>query len=264
VARRNFANATSIHDALIETGYWNLQNPSLGLRPPGTPGVPVAGDVAAIRATVALSGTHNNGPLKLFFAPILGIAERTIQASSIAVLPAPGGGTGVFPMVIASFMFNHYWDSTTRRPRLDPATGLPYLLDISIGSIYFGGGSGTWTTFTDQNNSATYVKQLIESGNPTNLSIGMNTWIQTGVKDTVFHNVPTNKDVAVFVVDNVAPGSWQPVAAIAGFHINGTDKANGKSYIRGHFIDNALIGTTNPGTGNGLPLGAYSPPILVE
>lgn len=264
VARRNFVNAVHIQDAIIETGYWNLQDPTLGLRDPGTPGVPVAGDIPAIRATVALSSTQNNGPLQLFFAPILGIAERNIQASAIAVLPAPGGGTGIFPMVIGNFMFSHYWDSTTRLPKLDPATGKPYLLDISIGSIYFGGDSGTWTTFTTQNNDVTTVRQLIEQGNPTNLSIGMNTWIQTGVKDALFNDVPANKDVAVFVVDTILAGSWQPIAAIAGFHITGTGKRDGKSYIQGHFIENVNFGTTNAGSGNGLPLGAYSPPILVN
>jgi len=264
VAQRNVANASLIQNALIETGYWNLQYPALGLRGPSTPGVPVAGDVPAIRATVVIDGTHNNGPFKFLFAPVFGITERNITASAIAVLPAPGGGTGIFPMVIGSFMFDHYWDSATRCPRLDPATGKPYLLDISIGSVYFGGDSGTWTTFTTQDNDVTTVRQLIAQGNPTNLSIGMETWIQTGVKDALFNDVPTNKDVAVFVVDNVNPGTWQPIVAIAGFHITGTGKTHGKSYIQGQFIENVLIGTTNPGSGNGLPLGAYTPSILVE
>jgi len=91
VARSNFANAAQIQDALIETGYWNLQNPSLGLRPPSTPGVPVAGDRPAIRTTVAISSTQNNGPLNLFFAPILGIAQSNSQASAIAILNGAGG-----------------------------------------------------------------------------------------------------------------------------------------------------------------------------
>jgi Flp pilus assembly protein TadG len=98
VARRNFANAGArIRDTTIETGYWNINNPSLGLRP--STGVPVGGDLPAIRATVAISSGQNSGPLTLFFATILGIPSKDVQASAIAVLvlaPAPGGGTGAY------------------------------------------------------------------------------------------------------------------------------------------------------------------------
>lgn len=263
VARRNLVDGSQIRDALVEAGYWNLQNPALGLRPEGTPGVPDAGDLPAIRVTAERSGTRNDGPLQLFFAPVLGIAERDIRASAIAVLPAAGGGTGMFPMVISSCMFNHFWDFETRSPKLDPATGRPYLLDI--GSIYFGGCySGTWTTFSSTDNSAQAVKQLISQGNPSNLEIGDVTWIQTGVEDALYRAVPEDKDVAVLVVDHVQVNSFQPIVAIAGFHISGTVKVNGKSYVQGHFVQNVSIGTTNPGTGNGLPLGAYAPPVLVN
>ena len=89
LARSNYANAAPIHDALIETGFWNIQNPSLGLRP--SAGVPVAGDVPAIKVTVAISSTQNNGPLQLFFAPILGIANSNVQASAISILTGAGG-----------------------------------------------------------------------------------------------------------------------------------------------------------------------------
>jgi len=258
VARRNFANAALIHDALIETGYWNIQNPSLGLRAPGTPGVPAAGDVPAVRVTVAISSSQNNGPI----APVLGIAERNVQASAVAVLPAPSEGTGMFPMVIASSMFDHYWDSTTRRPKLDPATGKPYVIDV--GNSYFGGVSGSWATFSTKVSDTPTMLKLIEQGNSTALSIGMNTWIPTGVHTSLYDDVPSNKDVAILVVNSVETGTYQTVTAIAGFHITGTVKISGKRYIRGNFIDNVLISTTSPGSGNGLPLGVYSPPILVN
>ncbi|NTU93941.1 MAG: hypothetical protein HGA56_08010 [Chlorobiaceae bacterium] len=265
LARSNVANAALLQDAVIETGYWNLQNPSLGLRDPGTPGLPVAGDVAAIRVTVALSSSQNNGPLRLLFAPILGIVERDIQARAIAVLPAAGGGTGIFPFVINKVMFDHYWDSETRSPRLDPDTGQPYSMDLGMNSSQFGGvNSGTWTTFSSQTNSASYVKELIQTGNTSDLSIGSNIWIQTGVEDSLFKHVPTNVDVPLFVVDHVQVNSFQPIAAIGGFHISRVIKIKGKSFIQGHFIDNVLISSGNQGTGSGLPFGAYTPPILVD
>ena len=261
VAKRNFVNGALIRHALIETGYWNLQNPSLGLRQLSTPG---AGDVAAIRATIALSSGQNNGPLRLFFAPILGIADRNIQASAIAVLPAPGGGTGLFPLVISKTFIDQYWNPTTRTAILK--NGAPQIVNIC--TIYKINGidvlSGQWTTFTSQENDVPYVRGLIANGNPTNLSIGMSTYIQPGAEATLYKpsELPVGKDVAVFLVNNVVTSTFQPIVAIAGFHI--TDSNQGQKYIEGYFIDNVSFGTTDPGTGNGLPYGAYTPPILVQ
>ena len=255
VARRNFANATPIQDATIETGYWNITDPSLGLRAPGTSGAPVSGDLPAVRATVTIS-------IALFFAPVLGISTRNVHASAIAVLPIPGGGTGIFPLVINKVMFDNYWDSATRLPKIDPATGQPYSIDI--GSIKFGGISGAWTTFTEHFNDTPSVEHLIQQGNSTSVSVGQNTWIPSGVKEAVFNSVPTNKDVAALVVQNVQEGTSQPIYALAGFHITGVVKNSGKSYIRGHFIENVLLSTANPATVSGVPFGVSSSPLQVE
>jgi len=78
----------------------------------------------------------------------------------------------------------------------------------------------------------------------------------------LYSEVPVGQDVALFVVDDVVTDSFQPIVAIAGFHISGYNQ--GGKYVTGHFIDSASIGTTNPGTGNGVPYGAYTPPSLVE
>ena len=261
VAQGNWANAAHIQDAIIETGYWNLQNPSLGLRHLSTP---VAGDVAAIRVTVALSSTQNNGPLRLFFAPIFGIAESNMQASAIAILPLPGAGKGVFPMVIGKHMLDKYWNSTTRTPILE--NGNPPTL--RIGTIYQINGasvlSGQWTTFTTEAKDVSTIRGIIAHGNSAELSIGDNIFIQPGVEATLYRDaeLPVGKDIAVFIIDDVVPNSYQPIVAIAGFHITGGNQ--GQKYIEGHFIENVSIGTTNPGSGNGVPYGAYSPSILVQ
>jgi len=237
VARHNFANSTQIQDVLVETGYWNLQNPSLGLRPYNTPGLPDAGDVAAIRATIAISSTKNNGPLKLFFAPILGIADRTIQVSAISVLPSPEGGTDIFPLAIEKSDFDNYWDSDIRRPKMDHHTHKPHDFEFD-----------TSTNDHDHDHENEYRK------------IGD----VTHVSHAGFNSIPSNKDVAVFVVNNDHSGDSEHIYAIAGFHIDGEVVSDHKHYVKGHFIDNVLIGTTKPGAGNGVPYGAYSPPILVQ
>lgn len=266
VARHNIANAEQIQDAFIETGYWNLKDPTLGLRPTGSSGVPATGDLPAIRVTVTISSTRNNGPLKLFFAPILGIAERDVQASSIAVLPAAGGGTGIFPWVIGSCMLQDFWDFD-HNCALKDASGDPLVMDVSIESIYHDACfSGTWSTFLDQDNSVPTVRDLIDHGNPVNLAIGDSTWVQTGVKDALFNydGIPFGTPVPLFVVGSVEPGSWQTIVAIAAFVIDDIVKINGKSHILGHLSDNAYFGTTNPGPGTGAPFGAYAPPVLVK
>jgi Flp pilus assembly protein TadG len=261
VARRNIANAARIQDVLIETGYWNLQNPSLGLLHTS---VPVTGDVSAIRATVTISSTQNNGPLKLFFAPILGIAERNVQASAIAMIAPVAGGKGIFPLVISKKMLDKYWDLNTRTPILNNGVAPT----LKIGTVYNINGvsvlSGQWTTFKNKDSDVKSIRTLIANGNPTELSIGMNTYIQPGVEAALYNvrELPVGKDVAIFVVNDVVTNSFQPIIAIAGFHISGGNQ--GQKYVEGHFIDNVSIGTANPGNGNGVPYGVYTPPILVE
>ncbi len=251
VAQCNFANTVRIQAVTIETGYWNLSNPALGLYHPGTPG---AGDVAAIRATVAM-------PLQFLFAPILGISGSSVHASAIAVLPAAAAGTGLFPLVVSKNFLDSYWNSTTRSPILQNGVAPT----ISIGSTYNNHGSsqltGTWTSFTNPANDVTTIRNLIANGNPTNLSIGMNIYIQPGAKATLYSEVPVGTDKAIFVVDNAATG-LQPIVAIAGFHISGYNQ--GGKLVYGNFINNVSVGTTNPGNGNGVPYGAYTPPILVQ
>ena len=257
VAQCNFANAVRIQSATIETGYWNLQNTSLGLRQLSTPG---AGDVAAIRATVAM-------PLQFFFAPFLGISGRNVQASAIAVLPAAAAGKGLFPMVISKHLLDIYWNSTTRTPKL--VNGVAPT--VKIGTTYNINGVsqlwGQWTTFKSQNNDVPSIRTLIQNGNPTELAIGDLTYIQPGAEATLYKTgtAPDEihvEDVAVFVIEDVVPSSFQPIIAIAGFHISGSSQ--GQKYVEGHFIDNIPAPGTNPGTGNGVPYGAYSPPILVQ
>jgi hypothetical protein len=268
VAQRNIANDAQIQDATIETGYWNINNPSLGLYHPGTPG---SGDVPAVRVTVAISSTQNNGPLPLFFAPILGIDNSTVQASAIALISPPGGGTGLLPFVVQQSIFNPaWWDATAHRPKINPATGQPYSIEVNLDCVYPTGGAGTWTTFKTASNSDSYIKGLISGVNSDSnpIAIGDNIWIANGAKANLYGELDNDhfigKDVAIPVVTTMDEGSWQQVVAIAGFHIDSVTKHGNHSYITGHFINNAEFGTTNPGNGNGVPYGAYTPPMIVE
>lgn len=264
VARHNIANGEQIVDASVETGYWNLDNPALGFRPKDTSGLPIAGDIPAVRVIIALSENQNNGPLPFFFAPILNITDSDVSASATAVLPAASGGTGLFPFVLSKQILDHYWDSSTGTPILQNGEAP----SIRLGTIYDIGGddvlSGQWTTFESdvKNPSANFMTTLIDEGNDTLLSIGDDTYIQPGAKATLYAEVPVGTDVALFVVDDVDPDSYQPIVAIAAFHIDGYSQ--GGKYIEGHFIDLAMFGGLEPGSGSGVDYGAYTPPVIVQ
>jgi hypothetical protein len=257
VAKSNYVNGTKIQDATINTGYWNITNPSLGFRP--STGIPVTGDVPAIRVTIALSSGHNNGPLRLFFAPVLGIAPGTIQASAIAVIAAPGAGTGMFPFVISKKFIDHYWNSTSRTPVLVngkvPTVNLHSVYNIDGQDVL----SGQFTSFTNPDNSASLDVSTTE------ISIGTKIYLKPGAKASLYKTsgLPVGQDVTLFIVDDAGDThDFTTVRAIAGFHITGSNQ--GSKIITGYFIDASTIGTTNPGTSNGIPYGAYTPPILVQ
>lgn len=257
LAQQNVANGAQIQDANIETGYWNLQSRSWS-------DTSVAGYLPAVRATIAISDTQNNGPLNLLFAPVLGIADSNVEASATAVIAPPAGGTGLFPFVIGMKMLDHFWDINTSSPVL--VNGVAPT--INLGSIYTFDGekvlSGQWTTFQSnvKNPDVPFMRNLIDNGNTTELSIGDNTYIQPGAKATLYREVPVGTTVGMFIVDEVDTNAFVPIVAIAAFHIDGYSQ--GGKYITGHFVDAAIIPGLEPGDGSGGLYGAYTPPILVK
>lgn len=265
LARQNVANGAQIQDATIETGYWNLQSRSWS-------GTFVTGYLPAVRTTIAISDTQNNGPLNLLFAPILGIADSNVEASATAVIAPPAGGTGLFPLVISRCIFDEYWDSETNMPKLDPETNM-----VSIFSVYLNDPdkachNGQWTSFDLNKNDRKTIQTLINEGNSNSLGIGDSTWIEPGVKAALYDDVQAwlndntkSHTVALFVVDN--PGSThsqQSIVAIAGFHIESVVKHGNKGTINGRFIEPKIFPGLDPGDGSGGLYGAYTPPILVK
>jgi len=265
IAHRNFANAARIQDASIETGYWNLDTPSLGFR---TTGLPVGGDVPAVRVTISISTTANNGPVKFFFAPFLGIDESDMQASAIAMRSAAGGGKGFFPWAISNCAIQEFWDYENNRPKVDE-NGDPLAIDLSIESVYHDDCiSGTWTTFWDEDNSVPQVRHLIDHGNPLTMNIGDSTWIQAGVKDALFKydGIKIGEPVPVLIVasaDNLSieVNTYQTILAIAALTIDEIVKINGKSHIIGHLSEH-MDSDLDPGTGP--YVGSLSRAVLIR
>jgi len=259
----NRADSRTLSDATVEVGYWNIHHQPEGMQ--ATTITPGTFDKPAVRVTVRLADGQNGGPLNLLFAPIFGEKFADVSATALALISppeqvAPGA---LFPTAMASCLFSHYWDAAAGKPKLDPATGKPYVFKIGSAYHYSVCSSGEWTSFQVDANSVTAIRDLIANGNPGTLSVGQSVWIQTGAKSALYGDVGYPKDVLVAVVGNVDTHSYQPIIAFAPFHIinsvGGTQK-----YVEGYFIDDYKGSLTDIGSGGGIDYGVYTPPNLAD
>lgn len=167
---------------------------------------------------------------------LLGIQTVPIKVIADGLIVPCGAGMVVFPFVISKKFIDYYWNSTTRTPVLEngvaPTLNLSSDYHINSEDVL----SGQWTFFTDPDASAVIAVLTTE--------------------------LPIGQDVAVLIVNDATPNSMQHFVAIVGFHITGSSQS--QKYIAGYFINNANFGAVNPGTRNGMTLGGYGPPILVQ
>jgi Flp pilus assembly protein TadG len=261
----NSANGQTLVNSIVEVGYWNTQNPSLGLQALGTI-VPGANDLPAVKVTVKVDAQNNNGPLPLYFAGMLGYSKQDVQAHAVAVLPAVDCGQGLFPLAINRCMVDGlgsdqgFWDRSAGKPRIDPTTGQPYILNL--GSTYFGScRSGAWTTYPFTTNDVATIQNYIDNGFPDTVTAGSTTYIPDDVDDAIYNGIP-DKDVIVAVVNNINPDTSQPIYALAGFRITGGNSAS--QTVTGHFVEKVTLSGGRVCTGTGQSLGAYTPPKLVN
>ena len=147
------------------------------------------------------------------------------------------------------------------RPKTIPATGKPYTFKIGSDYHYSSCTAGEWTSFQVDSNNVPTIRDLMANGNPTPLAIGDNTWIQPGTKNTLFDEVPQNVDVVIPVVVSLDNHSFQPIVALAAFHIDLGVGGSGK-YVQGHFTTNVPV--TSDATGDGPYYGAFIPPRLAQ
>ena len=147
--------------------------------------VPGATDVAAVKVTVEKSSGHNGGPLTMLLAKVFGINTESLSAQAVAAMvsddlpisSAPAGDA--FPMATPISWVQHMW-----KPDADSDS-------FRIGSAYHAPDGGQWTSFlTDANNVPT-IRDLIDHGNPSELKIGDQIWIEPGTKTTIYSYAAT-------------------------------------------------------------------------
>jgi hypothetical protein len=265
----NKSDGQALSDGQVQSGFWNLDQTPPGLQPQSI--IPGPRDVPAVKVTVQRADGNNGGPMRTFFAKVLGIPNIPLRAHAVAVVSSPATvkpGT-LFPVAIsqdAAKDFETYKDTANL---------------ITIGSPYhYGDGlAGQWTTFLDDFNDVTQLRELIPDGNPDEISINTsgdcsipNTciWIQPGVETTLYDN-PNSESVSQYVGQVVvlpvvgdvlleATHEMAPVVGFVGFYIVSATGGSTKQ-ITGYFVSDFTV----QGSGGAGPnYGALTPLYLVQ
>ncbi|HTH77104.1 MAG TPA: TadG family pilus assembly protein [Trinickia sp.] len=281
----NQVQGAAVKVSTVSTGYWNVTGTPFRLETlPFTPG---PNDLPAVQVLIRKDGTNANGAVATFLSNVLGVQTLKASAVATAVLSQPGsvGPGGLFPLAMSKCLYDNYWDSTTSAPKLSPnnntlpgtsvaqQTGQPYFFQIGSSYHYGACDSGQWTTFDQDNNSASYARSLLTSGNTTTFAIGASpgTWIQTGTENTLFNGTAACSAagngqcawVTAPVVDTPSTSGFQPVVAFACLHVlnaqNGT-----KPYVLVQMTNDMSHCETPNAGGFGTGYGAYTPPRLVQ
>lgn len=257
----------SLTEGVVQAGYWSVAD---GFQPlPATPG---EDDFAALRVAVVRDAGSNEGPVRLILGRLLGTEFMRVGATATAVVVPPGtvAPGGLFPMAITRCLFQNFWDSTADNPRNDPVTGQPYVFRIGSAYHYAGCESGQWTTFLEDDNDVPAIRELITNGNPESLALNDPTWLQPGVKNSVFGyandcSAAGDKSceyvtVPVITTDDVDTHSRIPVTAFACVRIlravGGSEKFVEVQMTMGCDITG--------GDGGGIYFGATLPPKLAQ
>ena len=161
---KNPVSGRVLTDGTVTVGYVRPGDPLQTVHSPSETGWIGPFDVPAVQVGLALAVGYNGGPLDLLFGAFLGASSKDIKAMATAAAYPPGYAApgALFPIAIGRCMYDLYWDYAGRKPRLDPATGKPYA--IQIGSVYGGGScfSGEWTTFNTVLNDVPAVQMMTE------------------------------------------------------------------------------------------------------
>lgn len=256
----NESDGRKLTSGTVQTGYWNMTGHPSTLQP--TTITPGPYDMPAVQVTVTRAASQNGGAIPLLMGNFLGMSTTNGSATAVAVVASPStvAAGGVFPMVIDQCVLSQYWNAQANQPTIDPASGLPYEIQIGNGKTY--GGSctgGQWTSFLTNANDVPTVQGLIANGNPSPLQIGDNIWIQPGTKTTIYSNIPTGVTVLMPVAMQVSSRTYVPIVAFAAFYIE-QSLGDSDKYIQGHLVGGYTIPVQSSGVGPNY--GAYAHPQL--
>ncbi|UEP31868.1 MULTISPECIES: pilus assembly protein TadG-related protein [unclassified Burkholderia] len=256
----NSAAGTRLSTGTVTAGYWNLTRSPYGMQ--ATTIAPGTYDAPGVQVTVSRTTNVNGGNIPLLLGNLLGIPSTSGSATAVAVLTSPGsiGAGGVFLVALDQCIYNQYWNSAINQPLINPLTNLPYEIFITNGQTYGSSCSaGTWTSFLTNANDVPTISGLMQTGNPTQLSVGDEIYLDSGSKAALYSSVPVGATVVLPVVTQSSSKSYVSIVAFAAFAIDASVGGSDK-YIMGHFVTGYKVRATVSGVGP--YYGVYSSPKL--
>jgi len=226
--KNNTVMGTKLNDGVITSGYYDTSSKTMTLHTALSASfIPGSTQVPAVQVNISKAAGHNGGAINTLFMQVLPGAPKTISVSADGTFgfdaPSSGGTPAIptagvvtsssspssprtvmpgtlFPVAISKCMYDTYWNSGSGDdngdgvrdgpgPKNDPRTGMPYVFEIGSSYHYTPCASGQWTSFATDANDVPTIRGLIANGNPTALSIGNNTWIEPGTKNTLYSSV---------------------------------------------------------------------------
>jgi Flp pilus assembly protein TadG len=292
----NTSENVSLQTGEVVTGYWDFRNRVFDS---DTAKTPTNDDLPAVRVTIDRKGSENAGPVSMLFGKLFGVQDIDARATATAVLSVPvSAGVGALaPIAISQCLLEGasppLWDSARNAP-VTPLVKFVISSGAGSGNHCNGCNCGQWTTFAEKISSAKEVrKELLTGGNPVQLAVGDNTWIQPGVRESVWMDaeILKGRDIVVPVVDDssmiVQDGLFTPIrrwSCLRVFEvIDASDKGtcnnfNGEGPLPGGITDKGevekrcMVVSFSPDPcavagaegGAGPFTGVYVPPRLVE
>lgn len=252
----------------VTVGFWNMS--SSEFFPSNNPNDPTYINKNRIIPTVKVKVNRSDtNSVPTFFARILSstfdkVAVKSNDAIAGRGFPGSFSPGNLLPFALTSCVADNYFN---QNPLPSPPT------TISSDTPYptSGGGScntGQWTTFFLDTNNTADVRKLISSGNTTPVEIGDSIWIQPGVTNTLFNEIPLGTYYVPIVSSPTGVIETHAEMQVVGFVSFTVDKAVGggakKASIEGHFNSPYVTEPGEASPGGSKYYGILTPPILVK
>jgi len=275
--KENKTDNTLITDCQVQVGYFNLLNKVLQ----STAIIPTTADVPAVRVTVSRVDGQNTGAVLPFIAQVLGINYMNVSAQATAMLSCPSTAKGqtLFPVAANKGVMQLLFNTSDG----NPGSGLsqPFYIgsnyhypDLNTGADQV---AGEWTSFFNEKNDVSTIRDLIYNRNPLPISIGQliqcmsDIYVQPGTKTSLYNDVVnanlvkadgTGPTVFLPVVDlsSLDTHAWNPVYCYIPIKIL-ESVGNNKKYIKAKLVKRAKMPSDQAG---GPCYGAYSPARIVQ
>jgi Flp pilus assembly protein TadG len=202
----------------------------------------------AVRVKINKDTGVNSGKVQFSLARVMGIADASASAQAVAaVFPRKGKGIesapaqSCFPFATPISWVRAHWND-------DPPTS------FRIGSTYHAEDGGEWTSFTIDANNVPAIRNLINDGNPTPLTVGDDIYIQPGTESTLYSDLAVDIGkigLLPIVADDFTTHNDTPLLAFVAFYLEDCGGSGNTAYVQGHFVRNYVDYDGTPGPPDG-------------